>query len=172
MKVFIILFFSCMSVFSEDHLIHVHTLLRTNDNGCVITKDVFIHNSQTNLMCYTSTKSGAMQTQIHSFFYHGTYVGMFVKSTSSITYSEPNCPYSLDFVFSLTNNVKTAFISSEDGHVLDAFIATNDAFYPADSILIKKANDQKMAVLALRISRNFAALQINPQANSYHDSSD
>lgn len=47
----------------------------------------------------------------------------------------------MGFEFGPTKDVKSAVIGTKDGVLLDAFMATNGVFYPADISLIRKANE-------------------------------
>ncbi|MGD1086981.1 MAG: hypothetical protein ABSA47_19780 [Verrucomicrobiota bacterium] len=142
MKTLISLVLSCASVLGADTSIRVATTFTTNASGSVSTKDVFTRNGQTNLVRNTSTTSGVVQIQMHRFYYDGLLVGEFVAMPeSSGSTAEAGSPYSIGFAFGPNKEVKSAVIGTKDGVVLDAFMATNGAFYPADISLIGKAND-------------------------------
>ena len=141
MKTFIALVLSCASVLGADTSIQVVTTVRTNASGSVSTKDVFTRNGQTNLVRNTSTKSGVVQIQVHRFYYNGLLVGDFVAMPESSGSTTAGSPYSIGFEFGPTKEVKSAVIGTKDGVILDAFMATNGVFYPADISLIGKAND-------------------------------
>jgi hypothetical protein len=83
-----------------------------------------------------------VQIRVHRFYYNGLLVGNFVAMPeSSGTTTEAGSPYSIGFEFGPAKEVKSAVIGTKDGVILDAFMATNGDFYPADSSLIQKAND-------------------------------
>jgi hypothetical protein len=142
MKTFIVLILSCASVFGADISIRVVTTVRTNDSGSITTMDVFTRDGQTNLVRYTSTKSGAVRIRIHRFYYHGLQSGEFVASPKSSGFTtEAGSPYSVSFEFWPSKDVRSAVIGSKDGVILDAFTCTNGVFYPADISAIRNAND-------------------------------
>jgi hypothetical protein len=139
---FLILALSCASVIAADRGIQVSTSVKTNESGSGSTKDVFTRDGQTNLVRNTSTKSGAVRIRIHRFYYGGSLIGDFVAIPESSGFTtEAGSPYSVSFEFGPTKEVKSAVIGTKDGVVLDAFMATNGIFYPADISLIRKAND-------------------------------
>jgi hypothetical protein len=141
-KALILLTLPCASVLGAEPSIHVATTLKTSESGAVSTKDVFTRNGQTNLVRNTSIKLGVLQIRIHRFYHQGLLVGEFVAMPESSYFTtEAACPYSVGFQFGPTNGVMSAAISSKDGVMLDAFIATNGLFYPADVAIIGKAND-------------------------------
>jgi len=141
MKTFIVLILSCVSVFGADTSIRVVTTVRTNDSGSITTMDVFTRDGQTNLVRYTSTKSGAVRIRIHRFYYHGLQSGEFVASPKSSGFtSEAGSPYMVSFEFWPSKDVRSAVIGTKDGVILDAFTCTNGVFSPEDSSLITKAN--------------------------------
>jgi hypothetical protein len=141
MKIFIVLILSCASVLGADTSIQVVTTVRTNQSGRVSTKDVFTRDGQTNLVRYTNTKAGAVQIRIHRFYHDGLLVGEFVAmpDSSGLT-TEAGSKYSMSLEFGPSKEVKSAVIGT-NGVVVDAFMATNGVFYPADISLIRKAND-------------------------------
>jgi hypothetical protein len=139
---FLILILSCASVLGADTGIQVYITVRTNDSGSVSTKEIFTRDGQTNLVRNTSTKSGVLRMRIHRFYYDGSLIGDFVATPDSSGFTtEAGSPYSVSFEFGPTQAVKSAVIGTKDGVILDAFMATNGVFYPADISLIRNAND-------------------------------
>jgi hypothetical protein len=136
------LILSCASALGADTGIQVSTTVRTNESGSVSIKDVFTRDGQTNLVRNTSTKSGVVRIRIHRFYHGGLLVGDFVATPDSSGFTtEAGSPYSVSFEFGPTKAVKSAVIGTKDGVILDAFMATNGVFYPADISLIRKANN-------------------------------
>jgi hypothetical protein len=144
MRAFIVLILSCASVFAANTGdIQVVTTAKTNtESGSVTTIDVFTRDGQTNLVRHSNTKAGAVQMRHHRFYYGGLLVGDFIAAPKFSGFTtEADSPYSVSFEFGPSREVKSAVIGTRDGGILDAFMATNGVFYPAENSLIHKAND-------------------------------
>jgi hypothetical protein len=141
-KAFVALVFSCAVVLGGDGGIRRLTTVRTNESGSVSTRDVFTRDGQTNLARNTSTKSGTVQICVHRFYYHGLLVGDFVAMPERSGFTaKAGCPYSVGVEFGPTKDVTSAVIATKDGTILEAFMATNGLFYPADDSVVRNAND-------------------------------
>jgi hypothetical protein len=142
-RIILTLSLSCISMLAANtNDICVLVTTRTNPSGSISTKEVFTRGGQTNLVRNTSTKSGLVQIRVHRFYYRGLRVGEFVAMPESSGFTAAaGSPYSVGVEFGPTKEVKSAVIGTKDGVILDAFMATNGVFYPADASLIQKAND-------------------------------
>lgn len=68
MRAFIIFILSCAPVFGADSGIRVFTTAKTNaETGSISMKVIFTRDGQTNLVCTTKTKAGAVQIRIQRF---------------------------------------------------------------------------------------------------------
>jgi hypothetical protein len=143
MKIFIVLILSCASVFGADTGIRIVTTVKTNaETASIYIMDVFTRDGQTNLVRRTKTKAGVEQIRIQRFYYRGSLVGDFVTMPESSGFTtEAGSPYSVSFEFWASKDVRSAVLGIKDGVILDAFMATNGVFYPADISVIRKAND-------------------------------
>jgi hypothetical protein len=143
MRIFIVFILSCASVFGADTSIRVVSTATTNaETGSISTRDVFRRDGQTNLVRNTKTTAGVVQIRIHRFYHDGLLVGECVAMPDSSWFTtEAGTPYSVGLELGPSKEVKSAAISTKDGVLLDAFLATNGLFYPADVSLIGKAND-------------------------------
>jgi hypothetical protein len=143
MRTIIALILSCVSVFGAGTSIRVVTTFKTNAESASIDKmDVFTRDGQTNLVRRTRTKEGIEQIRIQRFYCHNLLVGDFVAMPDSSGFTtEAGSPYSVSFEFWASKAVRSAVIGTKDGIILDAFMATNGLFYPADISVIRKAND-------------------------------
>ena len=141
MKIFLALILSCASVFAADSGIRVVTTVRTNESGSISTKDVFTRDGQTNLVRNTRTEDGVVQIRVHRFYHAGTQIGDYVamKDSSGFT-TEAGCPYSVTVEFWPSKEVRSVVFGT-NGVIVDAFMATNGVFSPADISVIRKAND-------------------------------
>jgi hypothetical protein len=142
MKTFIALILLCGSAFGADTSIQVVTTVKTNaETASIYTMDVFTRDGQTNLVRRIKTKTGVEQIRIQQFYYHGLLVGDFVAMPESSGFTtEAGSPYSVSFEFWASKDIRSAVIGTKDGVVLDAFMATNGLFYPADISVIQRAN--------------------------------
>jgi hypothetical protein len=130
------------SVSVAQGVIRLNRMVTTNESGSVITKDVFTRDGHTNLVRTTRTMSGVVQVQDNRFYYHGLQVADFaVMAESSGCTTQAGSPYSVSFEFGPAKAVRSAVIGTDGGVILEAFTATNGVFYPADSSLIRRAND-------------------------------
>jgi hypothetical protein len=103
----------------------------------ILTRQIFTRNGQTILMRDTTTKSGAVWTRVHTFYYRGVAVGEFLAAPDSSRVISEGSPYWLDVGFTPTN-ASYAVIGITNGPVVAAFMATNGLFYPYDSPHIPK----------------------------------
>jgi hypothetical protein len=141
MRIVIIFLLSCAAVLGAEPELHIFTSVRTNATGSISTKDVFTRNGQTNLVCNTTSKAGAVQVRVHRFYHHGALVGLWTAMPESSGFvTEAGCPFALSFGFDALRNPKSAVIGAKDGVVLDAFSYTNGVFVPVASALLAKAN--------------------------------
>ena len=141
MRTFITLILSVGSVLAAD--VRVVTTAKTNaETASVYRTDVYTRSGQTNLVRHTKTKDGASQAQIHRFYYGGVMVADYkiIQNSSGLS-TEAGSPYSVTFEFWPSKDVRSAVIGTKDGVILDAFMATNGVFYPADISTIRKANE-------------------------------
>ena len=121
--------------------IRVVTTAKTNaETASIYTTDVFTRNGETNLVRRTRTKDGVVQIWSHQFYHHGVPVGDYIamKDSSGLT-TEASIPYSVTIEFGPSKDVRSVVFGT-NGVVVDAFMATNGLFYPADETLIRKAN--------------------------------
>jgi hypothetical protein len=80
--------------------------------------------------------------QMHRFYYRGLLVGEFVATPKSSGFTtEAGSPYSVSCEFGPSREVKSVVIGTKEGVILDAFMATNGVFYPADISTIQRWND-------------------------------
>ena len=141
MRTLAILILSCASVLGADTGIQVVTTVRTNESGSVDTKDVFTRDAQTNLVRTTKTKEGVVQIRVQRFYHAGALVGDHIAMQDSSGFTtEAGCPYSVTVEFWPSKDVRSVVVGT-NGVVVDAFMATNGIFYPADISVIQKAND-------------------------------
>jgi hypothetical protein len=142
MKALILLIFSCASVLGADPGISVVSTVRTNESGSAFAKDVFTRDGQTNLVRDSKTTAGKVEIRVQRFYHEGSLVGDFITMKDSFSFtSEAGSPYSVGFQFGPSNEVISAAIGTKDGTLLDAFTCTNGVFCPAESSLIRKANE-------------------------------
>ncbi|MGD0536779.1 MAG: hypothetical protein ABSC03_03935 [Verrucomicrobiota bacterium] len=140
MKRLLALVLSSAAVLATDTGIQVVSTVRTNKSGTLDTSDVFTREGQTNLVRFISAKPEAMQ--MHRFYYRGLLVGEFVAAPKSSGFTtEAGSPYSVSCEFGPSREVKSVMIGTKEGVILDAFMATNGVFYPADISTIQKWND-------------------------------
>jgi hypothetical protein len=133
---------SAVLLYGTDTDIHVFTTTKTNESGSITIKEIFTRGGKTNLVRNTAIISGKVRIQIHRFYYDGSLVGEFTSEPNSSGFvTEAGSPYSLSFDFGPTHEVKSAIIGTKDGIVGDAFMATNNVFYPTDISIIRNAND-------------------------------
>jgi hypothetical protein len=123
---------------NEVHVVHT---CRTNESGSISTREIFTRAGRTNLVRLTTAKDGAVQIQVHRFYHDGAHVGDYVvmKDSSGFT-TEGGCPYSVAIEFWPSKDVRSVVFGT-NGIVIDAFMATNGVFCPADTAFIKRAND-------------------------------
>ena len=143
MRTFIVFLLSCASVFGADTGVQVVTTAKTNaETASIYTTDIFTRDGQTNLVRTAKTKAGTLQIRIQRFYHAGELIGDYVatKDSSGFT-TESGIPYSVSFEFWPSKDIRSAVIGTKDGTVLDAFMATNGVFYPADISVIRKANE-------------------------------
>lgn len=142
MKTIVALILSCASVFAADtNGVRVVSTVKTNvQAGSVTTTEVYTRNGQTNLVRSTRMKDGVVQIRVHRFYHGGSLVGDYVamKDSSGFT-TEAGCPYSVAVEFRPSKEVRSVVFGT-NGVTLDAFMATNGVFSPADATLIRKAN--------------------------------
>lgn len=130
------------SVGAAQGVIRVSSTVTTNESGTVITRDVFTRDAHTNLVRTTRTMSGVVEMQDNLFYYHGLQVADFaVMAELSGFTTQAGSPYAVSFEFGPAKAVRSAVIGTDRGVILELFTATNGVFYPADSSLIRRAND-------------------------------
>ena len=141
MRAFIVFLLSCASVLGADTDLRLISTAKTNvETASVYTTDVFTRNGQTNLVRTTKTKAGKLQIRIQKFYHDGLRVGAYVASRDSSGFSvEPGCPYSVTVEFWPSKDIRSVVFGT-NGVVMDAFMATNGVFYPADISVIQRAN--------------------------------
>jgi hypothetical protein len=138
MPVLLALIVSCVSVIASD--IRIVSTCRTNKSGSISTREAFIREGQTNLVRLTTSRAGVVQTQVHRFYHKGLLIGDYVvmRDSSGFT-TEAGCPYSVSLEFWPSREVRSVVFGT-NGIAIDAFMATNGLFYPADTAFIRKAN--------------------------------
>ena len=146
MKIYLALILSCVSALAADTSdIRVVTTTDTHTQpGILITIDEFTRGGQTNLVCDTRTKDGALQIRTQMFYHNGSLVGeystnnLYSYNRSSFV-SVAGAPYSLSFSFDSSNKM-SAFVTATNYLILEHYSCTNGIFYPADSSFITKLN--------------------------------
>jgi hypothetical protein len=145
MKTIIALILSSVSVLAGDtNSIQVMTTISTNTElGTLVTCAVYTRDGQTNLVCFTHTKNGAVCFRNQNFYHNGTLVGGFMDDTKysgTLSFGNAPYPYQLGFVFdNLSHEITSASIQG-NGRILDTYECTNGIFYPADASLIRGQN--------------------------------
>jgi hypothetical protein len=126
---------------AESDEVYVVQTSRTNESGGISTREIFTRAGQTNLVRLTTANNGAVQIQVHRFYHDGAHVGDYVamKDSSGVT-TEAGCPYSVAIEFWPSKEVRSVVFGT-NGIVIDAFMATNGVFCPADAAFKKRAND-------------------------------
>ena len=154
MKIYIALFLSCASVMGADTGIQVAstTTYAGVSNSVAFKMDVFTRDGQTNLVCDTRTKDGALIVSIQSFYHDGLKVGYSLSTPDVQDYvAEAGSPYSLSFRARSPHDTGFVYVRAKDGSYVDVFTCTNGAYYPAESRLIARFNnDQKEAGRAIK----------------------
>ena len=148
MKIYIALILSCVSVLGADTGIRIATT--TSSAGVhhdgIYKTDVFTRDGQTNLICNTWTKDGALAMRTQSFYHDGLLVGKSMATPDFQDFAtEASSAYSVRFTFGPSNKTRFVYISAKDGEILDVFTCTNGVYYPADSHLILEVNDRVQA---------------------------
>jgi hypothetical protein len=88
------------------------TTAKTNINtGDIYTTEVFFRSEQSNLVCNTVTAAGILQVRDQKFYHVGVFIGDYVttKDSSHLT-TEPDIPYSINFEFSPSKDIRSAVI--------------------------------------------------------------
>lgn len=141
MVLIIVLLLSCVTLFGAETGIQAITTVRTNKSGTLDTREVFKREGQTNLVRTTTTKAGIVQFRVQRFYHRGSPIADYVsKPDSSGFTTEESCPYSVTLQLGPSNEV-SSLVFGTNGMTVDAFLATNGVFYPADSSLIQRANE-------------------------------
>jgi hypothetical protein len=114
--------------------------------------DVFTRDGQTNLVCDTRTKDGALIVSIQSFYHDGSKIGYSLTTPDVQDYVVvAGSPYSLSFRARSPHDTGFVYVRAKDGSYVDVFTCTNGAYYPAESRLIARFNnDQKEAGRAIK----------------------
>jgi hypothetical protein len=138
MKIYIALLLSCASLMGADLSIHVASTTNYVGPGKSVSykMDVFIRGGQTNLVCDTRTKDGALVVRLQTFYHHGFKVAMFVENPSIQEFEvEPGSPYSVRFRLHSPRKSDSGeiTISAKDGGIVDMFTCTNGVYYPVQS---------------------------------------
>jgi hypothetical protein len=148
MKTIIIFILSCLAVFAADtNDIRVVTwTYKIMPENSLATVQDFIRDGQTNLVCNTHTKDGVVLSRNQSFYHNGAEVGSYMYQVGhgpDITSvgSVPGAPYYFNIAFDSSGRPRSAHIMATNFVMLDWFDCTNGVFYPADSSLIREAND-------------------------------
>jgi hypothetical protein len=152
MKAIIICILSCLPVFAADpNDIQVVTwTYKIMPEDSLATVEVFTRSGQTNLVRNTHTKDGVVLFRSQSFYGNGTEVGSYIYQNirkigngpdATMVGSVPGAPYYFNIAFDSSNRPLSAHIMTTNLVMLDWFDCTNGVFYPADSSLIRKAND-------------------------------
>ena len=140
MKIYLALILSCASVMGADTGIQVNS---TTDKTGAFKMEVFTRDGQTNLVCDTRTKNGALIARIQTFYHDGSKIG------ASLTWATPDVqdyeaeagsPYSLTFRAHSPNDTGFVYVHAKDGSYVDVFTCTNGVYYPAESSLIARLN--------------------------------
>ncbi len=156
MKTHLALMLSCASVMGADTGIQVNS---TTDQTGGLKTEVFTRDGQTNLVCDTRTKDGALITRIQTFYHDGSKIGASITMTApdSQDYkSEAGSPYSLTFRVSSPHDSGFVYVRARDGSYVDMFTCTNGVYYPVGSNSIAQIN---RAMEAYRHARGYAAPQ-------------
>ena len=145
MKTLITFFLSCASAFAADTGITVATSTTTNaESAMITTTEVFTRDGQTNLVRQTITKDGVVHRRVHWFFRDGARLATHVSGERPPVYPvfffAPGSRYSVSLEFSLSNEVRYATISKNDGYILDGFTCTNGIFHPDELSHISELN--------------------------------
>jgi hypothetical protein len=143
MKIYIALFLSCASVMAADTGIQVATTTHYAgaNNSVAFKTDVFTRDGQTNLVCDTRTKDGALVVRIQSFYHDGVLLGKSMAMPDVQDFvAEAGSPYSVCFRSHSPHDTGFVYVSAKDGSFVDIFTCTNGVYYPADSHLIAEAS--------------------------------
>ena len=153
MKIYLALILSCVSALAADtsDIRVVSTTDTHTQPDILITIDEFTRAGQTNLVCDTRTKDGALRIRTQRFYHDGLLVGeystnnLYAYNRSSII-SVAGAPYSLSFSFDSSNRMSAVIMSN--AMVLESFSCTNGIFYSADTSYIAKINGMMKDVLS------------------------
>ena len=153
MKIYIALFLSCASVMGADTGIQVKS---TTDQTGAFKMEVFTRDGQTNLVCDTRTKDGALIVRIQTFYHDGSKIGASLTMATPDVQdyeAEAGSPYSLTFRAHSPHDTGFVYVRAKDGSYVDVFACTNGVYYPAESSLIARFNrDQEEAMRQARSS--------------------
>ena len=149
MKTIIIWILSCLSVFAADtNDIRVVTWsYKVLPEDSLATIEVFTRAGQTNLVRQTHTKDGVVLLRNQSFYHNGAEVGIYIyqaRGGPDVTSvgSMPGASCYFNIAFDSSSQPRCAHIMATNFVMLDWFDCTNGVFYPADSSLIREANDR------------------------------
>lgn len=146
MKIFVLLFLSCASLFGADEGIQVFTTTKTN-SGVVLTQTIFMRDGQTNLVRSTLISQGRVDSPVHKFYHNGFLVGHISSMECfSVFAGAADCPYSLEASYRTNGGVWWAEICTKDGVVVDWFIATNGLFWPAPRSEVQNMSNMTAAI--------------------------
>ncbi|MEI8288410.1 MAG: hypothetical protein WCH99_02970 [Verrucomicrobiota bacterium] len=139
MKTTIAYILTCMSVVAvgTNDIQVVSTPNYNTQPGIVMIKDVYTRDGQTNMVCDTRTKDGALRIRSQDFYHNGLLVGAYSTNTlyaysRSSFYSVAGVPYGISLNLDYSNQM-TVFITDTNHLVLEMYNSTNGIFYPADS---------------------------------------
>ena len=143
MRVFIVLFLSCMAVSAAEIGVRVTTNLSTNaETGAVSLEETFTRDGQTNLVRQTTMEDSVVASRIQRFYQGGEFVAVHLLVTrpahmarTSFTTMESSYSVSLDFTPS--KDIERVIITRKKGNILDGFTATNGVFYPVSNAELK-----------------------------------
>jgi hypothetical protein len=149
MKTIIICVLFCLSVFSVVDAGDIKVVTWTYKvlpEDSLATVEVFTRDGQTNLVRQTQMKDGVISLRSQSFYHNGTEVGNYIYETANGTNtgiaSTAGSPYYFNVMFDSFMKPRSAHIVATNLVMLDWFLCTNGVFYPADSSLIREANDR------------------------------
>jgi hypothetical protein len=111
-------------------------------NSIAFKMDVFTRDGQTNLVCDTRTKDGALIVRIQSFYHDGLKIGKSIATPDVQDFvAEADSPYSVCFRLRSPHDTGFVYVSAKDGSIVDIFTCTNGIYYPAESHLITELSD-------------------------------
>jgi hypothetical protein len=94
--------------------------------------DVFTREGQTNLVCDTRIKDGALLARLQTFYHDGFKVGVFVENPNFQEFEvEPASPYYVRLRLHSPHDSGLIYIIAKDGRIVDKFTCTNGVYYPS-----------------------------------------